>query len=165
MKVTTFDSEFRKALESNPFTKDVVFCYQCGICTGGCPSSKRTALMTREVVCRASLGIRNVIDSDVLWLCLMCYRCTNNCRVGIDVTNVMAALRNIAAQEGKAPATFLKVGKTLVDTGFSFPVTGYTKKLRSELGLEPLKIDDKVKEEVKKIAELVGLKKIVEVDK
>jgi heterodisulfide reductase subunit C len=160
--VNTFDSEFRKKLESNPFTKDIVFCYQCGTCTGGCPSSKKTALMTREVVCRASLGMRDVIDSKVLWLCLMCYRCTNNCRVGIDVTNVMAALRNIAAQEGKAPKAFIRVGKTMVDTAYSFPITKYTEKMRAELGLKPLKIDDRVKDEVKKIAELSGLKDIVE---
>jgi heterodisulfide reductase subunit C len=156
------DPEFRKILASNHFTKDIVYCYQCGLCTGGCPSSKKTALKTRGVVHRASLGLRNIIDSDNLWLCLMCYRCTNNCRVGIDVTNVMAALRNIAAEEGKAPAPFLRFCKTFLDSGFSFPITRYTEKLRSELGLEPFVIDDKVTKEVQKIAELSGLKKIAE---
>jgi CoB--CoM heterodisulfide reductase subunit C len=159
---TYFDPEFRKMLESNPFSKDIIFCYQCGVCTGGCPSSKKTALKTRKVIHKAALGMKGVIDSDVLWYCLMCYRCTNNCRLGIDVTNVMAALRNIAAREGKAPKTFLNVGKTFVTTGWSFPVTKYTEKMRSELGLKPIKIEEKVLDEVKKITELSGFKCIVE---
>ncbi len=157
------DPEFRKALESNPFSKDILSCYQCGVCTGGCPSSKRTALKTRKVVHKASLGLSDVVDSDVLWYCLMCYRCSNNCRLGIDVANVMAALRNMAAREGRAPKTFIRVGKTFADTGLSFPVTKYTEKLRSELGLRPLRMNEKALDEVKKIAKLSGFTCIVEV--
>lgn len=109
------------------------------------------------------MGNRDVLEAPELWLCLMCYKCTSNCRVGLDVTNLIAVLRNIAAHQKKAPEAFLKSAKLFHDTSFAFPITKYTEKLRSELGLSALEIDGGVVEEVQKLASSAGMKDILEV--
>lgn len=163
MRVSKYDMDFLRELIKSPFARDVNLCYQCGTCTSGCPSGRYTALKTRDIVHRASLGIKDVLEAPELWLCLMCYKCTSNCRVGLDVTNLIALLRNIATQQKKAPATFIRSLKLFHDTGFAFPIAGYTKKLRSELGLNPMKANDGVVKELQKLAEKAGLKDVIEV--
>jgi len=163
MRVSKLDLEFIKKLRENPFSRAVNLCYQCGACTAGCPSSLYTALKTRGIVHRAALGNKDILDTPELWLCLMCYKCTSNCRVGLDVTNLIAVLRNIAARQKKAPAAFLRSAKLFHGTGFAFPVTKYTEKLRSELDLKPLKTDSGVVKEVQKLASIAKMKDIIEV--
>jgi heterodisulfide reductase subunit C len=156
MKVSKFDLTFRAHLAKNPFSRNIYQCYQCGICTGGCPSSALTQLRTRVLMHRATLGIKDVIDADELWLCLMCYKCSNNCRVEIDVANVIAVLRNLAAKEGKAPEAFMRSAKLFYQSGFNFPITRYTEKLRAELNLAPLKVRSDVLQELRHIVEATG---------
>ena len=53
-----------------------------------------------------------VLRSRDIWLCVSCYSCAARCPQGIDITGVMAALRNMAIAKGLAKdkeATFSKI--------------------------------------------------------
>ena len=53
-----------------------------------------------------------VLRSRDIWFCVSCYSCAARCPQGIDITDVMAALRNMAIARGLAKdkeATFSKI--------------------------------------------------------
>ena len=48
-------------------------CIQCGTCSSVCPSGRRTAFRTRELMRKAVLGLKDeVLSSPDLWLCATC---------------------------------------------------------------------------------------------
>jgi len=77
----------------------------------------------------------------------------------------MLALRNLATKEGYAPAPLKNVLKSIFETGHEFPFTGYTRKLRRELGLNetpPLTIGSpKALEEVQKLMKMAGATRLL----
>ena len=75
--------------DTNPdFTKKVEkigrthahMCFQCGTCTGSCPSAPRSTYRIRKFMRRCVLGLEEeaLTDPD-LWLCTTCYSCTDRC--------------------------------------------------------------------------------------
>ena len=53
-----------------------------------------------------------ILRSRDIWFCVSCYSCAARCPQGIDITDVMAALRNMAIARGLAKdkeATFSKI--------------------------------------------------------
>lgn len=155
------NSEFEKKFWASDFSKAVKLCYQCGICTGGCLSAPYTNLRPHELIYRASLGMENVVDSDMLWFCLRCNRCANNCREKIEVCNVIGVLRSIAADRKLAPAAFIKTAKLFSETSFSFPITKYTEKLRTDCNLNKIEPNRNTINEITKILEITGLTKVL----
>ena len=56
------------------------------------------------------LGMRKqVLSSDFIWLCTLCYTCYARCPQNVRFTDVMGALRNMAVREGHVHPSFLKV--------------------------------------------------------
>lgn len=55
------------------------------------------------------LGMRDqVLSSDFIWLCSLCYTCYARCPQNVKFTEVMGALRNIAVREGYVHPSFLE---------------------------------------------------------
>ena len=54
----------------------VQHCFQCGTCSGSCPSGRRTPYKVRQIVRKCLLGLKEeVITDDALWMCTTCYTC------------------------------------------------------------------------------------------
>jgi heterodisulfide reductase subunit C2 len=100
---------------------DLSLCYQCKKCSSGCPVAGITRSTPSEIVRRLQLGAGNeLLDSDLIWLCLSCETCYARCPMKIDIAAVMDTLRNLALAEkaslprGNAPLfnrTFLSMVK------------------------------------------------------
>lgn len=97
-------------------------CIQCGTCTGGCPSGRRTALRTRAIIRKALLGIENVLSDPDIWLCSTCYTCYSRCPRNIPVTDIIIKLRNIATQRGYILNAHKGLTHMLIDTGHGVPL-------------------------------------------
>ena len=113
------------------------------------------------------LGLKDaVLSGKDVWLCTVCYTCQERCPTGVDVTELMIALRNLASKADYAPTPFKSVLKSLFETGHEFPFTGFTRKLRVESGLDekpPLAINiPEALEEVQKLMKLAGASRILE---
>ena len=94
-------------------------------------------LRPREIVLRAARGDPTLLeDADVPWLCVTCNSCTEQCRPGIDVTELFYHLRENAAERGHIPAPYRAVAGAVNDTGLAFPNTKRTARMRQELGLD-----------------------------
>ncbi len=163
------------AKEPNPeFTRKVIegggktvnLCFQCGTCTGSCPSGRQTAFRVRKVVRRAQLGFEeDVLPSDDLWLCTTCYTCYERCPRGVEIVDIIMTLRNMAVKKGHMAEQHRKVAELISKTGHMVSLREEDKALRSRLGLlavpPTVLADQKALEEVKKIASLCGFDKLI----
>jgi heterodisulfide reductase subunit C len=131
--------------QSNPeFTKDVEkladsmahMCFQCGTCTGGCPSAPRSTYRIREFMRRGVLGLEEeaLTDPD-LWLCTTCYSCTDRCPRDLAPTDVIMAMRNLAFQRDIIPVNFLKTVQAIYSSGHGVPNNDANRMAREKLGL------------------------------
>ncbi|UCE15859.1 MAG: CoB--CoM heterodisulfide reductase subunit C [Candidatus Bathyarchaeota archaeon] len=160
------DLTFRNKILSTHGGETLQRCYQCGSCTGGCPTSFYTSFRVRKIVHQSLLGLRDdVLSGKDIWMCTVCFTCQERCPTGVEVTDLMLALRNLATEEGYAPALLKNVLKFIFETGHEFPFTGYTRKLRRELGLSetpPLTIGNpKALEEIQKLMKMAGATRLL----
>jgi heterodisulfide reductase subunit C len=80
---------------------DLSVCFQCKKCTSGCPVSKMVKCPPSEIMRRLHLKAGDeILESDILWMCVSCETCSARCPMGIDVAAVMDALRKLAAEKG-----------------------------------------------------------------
>jgi len=131
--------------QSNPdFTKETEklagsmahMCYQCGTCTGGCPSAPRSTYRIREFMRRGVLGLEEeaLTDPD-LWLCTTCYSCTDRCPRDLAPTDVIMAMRNLAFRRDIVPVNFLKTVQAIYASGHGVPNNDTNRAAREKLGL------------------------------
>lgn len=97
-------------------------CFQCGTCTGSCPSGRRTALRTRAVIRKALIGLEQVLDDPDIWLCSTCYTCFERCPRQVPVTDIIIKLRNLATQKGNILDPHKALTHILIDTGHGVPI-------------------------------------------
>ncbi|HUS77111.1 MAG TPA: 4Fe-4S dicluster domain-containing protein [Patescibacteria group bacterium] len=75
--------------------ENIDLCFQCGACSSGCPLTTEMDLLPSTVIRYAQLGIDEVLESKTIWLCSTCFNCEVRCPRGIDIANVMEALRQM----------------------------------------------------------------------
>jgi len=111
-------------------------CIQCGTCTASCPSGRRTAFRTRQLIRRALLGFREPVLSDKdLWLCTTCFTCLERCPRGVDPTDVILAIRNLAVQSGHMQDRHRLTANQLLWHGHALPIDETNRKVRVSMGL------------------------------
>ncbi len=131
--------------QSNPeFTKDIEklsgtmahMCFQCGTCTGGCPSAPRSTYRIREFMRRGVLGLEEeALNDPDLWLCTTCYSCTDRCPRDLAPTDVIMAMRNAAFKRDIIPVNFLKTVTAIYSSGHGVPNNDVNRAAREKLGL------------------------------
>lgn len=142
-------------------------CIQCGTCSSVCPSGRRTAFRTRELMRKAILGLKDeVLASPDLWLCATCYTCLERCPREIKVTDAIIIMRNMAVDEGFMLPQHRKASQKLISTGHAVPIDDANRKARRELGLDELPptthSKKKALKDVQKILKKTGFKKLIE---
>ena len=70
-------------------------CFQCGACSSGCPLTEEMDLLPSKVMRLVQLGSDEALGSKTIWVCSTCFNCEVRCPRGIDVANVMEALRQL----------------------------------------------------------------------
>jgi len=84
----------------------------------------------------ALLGMKKeVIESDFIWLCSSCYGCQEICPQNVRFTDVMFAIRNLAAAEGCVSAGLVGQRSLLRLHGRLYEVTEFENEKREKLGL------------------------------
>jgi heterodisulfide reductase subunit C len=144
----------------------VELCFQCGTCTGGCPSGRRTPYRIRQLVKACLMGLKNkVISDDSLWMCTTCYTCQERCPREIKIVEIVKMARNVAAQNGFMALNHKKTGSFVIKTGHGVPINDATKELRKRVGLDELPPTThsfpEALEEVQKICEVTGFDDLI----
>lgn len=76
-------------------------CYQCGTCTAVCPWNRVRSFIVRHLLHQGQLGLIDFEDEDV-WLCATCNNCVKRCPRGVEIIDVMRALRRAVTELGIA---------------------------------------------------------------
>ena len=75
-------------------------CYQCGRCSGGCPSAPFMDLLPNQVIRFVQIGRqKEVLGSKTVWLCASCFTCMIRCPKGVDLARIMEAIRQISLRQ------------------------------------------------------------------
>jgi heterodisulfide reductase subunit C len=111
-------------------------CIQCGKCVGGCPSGRIVSWNIRKIFREIQMGLREkVISDENLWLCTTCYTCQERCPRGVQTTDIVRIIRNIAVKEGYMKNGHMKVCDSFFRTGHAVPLSDEASKIRKDLGL------------------------------
>jgi heterodisulfide reductase subunit C len=131
----------------NTFKQDIIdagaetvaLCYQCGTCTGSCPSGKRTPYRIRSIIRKSLMGLRSeVLTDDTIWECVTCYACQERCPRGVAIVDVVKIIRNMQSRAGRMAQAHKMTGSFVLKTGHGVPINDATMALRKRVGLNEL---------------------------
>jgi len=93
-------------------------CYQCGLCTGSCPWNLVRHFDVRKLIHEAQLGITDFTQENV-WLCAACGACVERCPRGVEIMDIMRALRRavVTLGVGNVPDALKMSIKNIETTG------------------------------------------------
>ena len=151
------DEDFKYEIASRPGAAFFKRCFSCGTCTASCPVSEIDDMFNPRLIIRqALLGMKKeLLSSELLWYCAQCYTCFARCPQDVRFTDVMAVLRELAVEQGYAPAR-MKEGTPKVDTMAQTLRHGIAEYLwRSAHGEEVAEVEKKLQDALKK-----GLKEL-----
>ena len=109
-------------------------CYQCGTCTGTCPSGRITAFKTRKLMKKILCGM-DIFHEEDMWMCTTCYECYEKCPRNVKITDIIKAARNVACKMGAIAEPHRKTALYVFLTGHAVPVNDEVKKVRKNIGL------------------------------
>lgn len=111
------DNDFLAQVLATRGGERVLECYQCGTCSGSCPVFSYMTHGPRRIMHMIRSGLaEEVLSSPDMWYCVSCYRCACRCPRGIEIAEVMAALRSLAVQKGFVQDNEAKFGRAFTDT-------------------------------------------------
>ena len=147
----------------------VKHCFQCGTCSGSCPSGRRTPYKVRQIVRKCLLGLKEeVISDDALWMCTTCYTCQERCLRSVKIVEIIKKARNIAAHAGYMAKPHKMTGVFVMNTGHGVPINDATKALRVKIGLPEIPPTThaypEALEEVQKICKITGFDELIGYD-
>ena len=162
LRSTKLDRNFSDSVSRKHGGQNLLLCYQCGSCAGGCPVGKiMNSYNPRQIIHMTLLGLKNeVLSNESIWLCASCYTCQERCPQGVEIADLMFALRNMAVEEGHVPRAMVDQASLLLDNGRIVPFTSLVERSRQTLGLS--KIPNASPDAVKKIAMATGFDKLIE---
>ncbi len=76
-------------------------CYQCGTCSGTCPWTPITHFNIRKLVRYGQLGFDGI--EDFMWGCSTCKFCVDRCPRGVEIIDIVTAIRNVYSGGGMLP--------------------------------------------------------------
>jgi heterodisulfide reductase subunit C len=99
--------------------EDVFSCYQCGMCSAGCPIGFAMDILPNQIIRLLQLGLdEDVAKSKTIWLCASCLTCSVRCPRGLDLAKVMEALRLISLRKN---VDFVRPAETIPGTPAGLP--------------------------------------------
>ncbi len=104
------EKRFRRKLKESFRSKTFSYCYACTTCSSTCPvvlnyhePPKVLGLVPHQIIHAAILGVSEIaLHSQMLWNCLGCYTCQQNCPQGVKVADIIYELKNMVIEKTKS---------------------------------------------------------------
>jgi heterodisulfide reductase subunit C len=101
--IATLDPKRQDEITEQLGDLDLAYCFQCGVCSGSCPTVTRMEYGPRRIMHMVRLGlVDQVLRSQDIWVCVSCFSCAARCPQGIEISDVMSTLRNMSLAKGVA---------------------------------------------------------------
>ena len=160
IKSTELDPSFKCEVANTYEGRTILYCYQCGTCSAGCPVLNALELMPHQIIRMTLLGLKKeVLECSTLWLCATCYLCNERCPQGVEISNVFFTLKNIAVQNHIIPKGLKQLAETIYELGVAAEVTNFQEEEREDLGLPEIPTIDSAA--VQEILQRTGLFKLL----
>jgi heterodisulfide reductase subunit C2 len=96
-KMGVRDYEFSRKM--NAQVRNLARCYQCSMCSDGCPVAYAMDYHPNQVIHLVRLGLKErVLKSAAIWACASCETCATRCPNDIDIVRLMDALRRASSE-------------------------------------------------------------------
>ena len=100
------DTAFKSRLNLSAQASTFSVCFGCQTCTNACPVVAQYAdpqealgLLPHQIMHVCALGLRGLaFGSGMLWDCLTCYQCQEQCPQGVCITDVLYELKNFTVE-------------------------------------------------------------------
>lgn len=94
-------------------------CLTCGACNSRCTwFDGEGGPLPRQIIRMAALGLdEQLVNSNMIWDCLLCNRCTQGCPMGITMDQVVRKARSLALADEKIPGDIKKGIKNRLELG------------------------------------------------
>ena len=107
LPLTPANRTLQSGLNLSAQAKTFSVCFGCQTCTTVCPvvgnyenPQEALGLLPHQIMHAAGLGLRDLaFGSNMLWDCLTCYQCQEQCPQGVHVTDVLYELKNLAVKQ------------------------------------------------------------------
>ena len=95
------------------------FCFQCAKCTSGCEAHKLLEFEPHKIVSLLKRGlIDEMVNSDVIWTCMSCFKCRERCPQKVAPVEILFALKNMAVAKGKQiPGKYTSMLQSILSIG------------------------------------------------
>ena len=140
------DQKFKYDVASRPGAENFKLCFTCGTCTASCPVAEvNEDYDPRKIIRQAVFGMRkDVLLSDIIWMCQRCYVCYARCPQNVKFADVMGVLRQMAVEEEFVPKERIEQMDEL---------DKFSQDLRCNLVKYLIKPDDKQGKKIKSMVE------------
>ncbi|MFA9612837.1 MAG: 4Fe-4S dicluster domain-containing protein [Deltaproteobacteria bacterium] len=113
LALTPTDREFKSGLGLSDQASTFSDCFGCETCTTVCPvvanfesPQEALGLLPHQIMHSCGLGLKDLaFGSSMLWDCLTCYQCQEQCPQGVCVTDVLYELKNRVIKQVKEQIT------------------------------------------------------------
>jgi heterodisulfide reductase subunit C len=75
--------------------QNIFDCYQCGMCSAGCPMTEQMDLLPNQIVHALQIKDPEAMEANSMWICASCLTCQARCPKGVDLAKLMEAMRQI----------------------------------------------------------------------
>ncbi len=95
------------------------YCYQCAKCTSGCEAHRLLELEPHRIVALLKRGlIDEMVNSDIIWACMSCFKCWERCPQKIAPVEILFLLKNYAVALGKQiPGNYTAALQSVLSNG------------------------------------------------
>ena len=105
--VTPLNTRFKEAVTRSGRADTFAYCYACENCSTVCPvvgafDNPQAALdlLPHQIMRSLGVGLKDLaLGSKMLWDCVTCYQCQEHCPQGVEVTDILFELKNLAVRE------------------------------------------------------------------
>lgn len=159
--IVNLDPNFKYEIAKQTGGEKILRCLQCGTCAGICPVFEVDERYDPQRIIKMALNgmKKELLSSELIWMCSTCYACYEYCPQDVRVTDLMCAIQNIATINGyPAPALDDKI-QLLKQHARTLPMNGFDNKKRSKFKLPPI---EEKPQDIAKIIENTGIEKILE---
>ena len=140
IRLNQCDPAFKYEVAATPGGEGITTCFACAACSARCLVGElKPDYDPRRIIRLTLLGRREeVLSSPLIWLCSTCYSCAEVCPQQVRFTDVLTAIKNLAAQAGYAPPSAKATARLLARQGRLLEVGEFENEKRSDLGLPPV---------------------------
>jgi len=138
--IEELDPDFKDQIAREPGGERIAYCFSCGTCTAGCPVRWIDASYNpRKIIRMILLGMKEeVFKSKFIWLCSTCYSCQERCPQDVRITDLMNAIKNVAAKSGYAHPSYIQTAELINTTGRLYAIEDFDNRKREKANLPVL---------------------------